>query len=410
VIRHLFKLVWNRKRAKALVIAEIFFSFLVVFVVVTMAAAVGFRWNEPLGFQWNDVWVVEVSGTPASTAAAPGDDPFRGAALALIREVKTLPPVADAALSATPPYGNGSFEGSWEINGRQVRMTRDVVTDGLANVLRLRVLRGRWFHAEDDALDYSPVVIDADLARAMFGSEDPLGKKFDESEGKVSRVVGIIAPYRKDGEFSGIGVNMSFDRVSLTKGTPGPAGGPHDPIRSVPKNILLRLRPGTAADFERQLTARLHAVAPELAFNVRRMDRMRDQQIRFRSAPMILLGVIALFLISMVALGLTGVLWQNVTRRTRELGLRRALGASASSVRQHVLGEVALLATLAVVIGVVLVLQLPILGIFNLITRQVFAFAIVLALAVIYGIALACGLYPSWLASRVEPAEALRYE
>jgi putative ABC transport system permease protein len=149
---------------------------------------------------------------------------------------------------------------------------------------------------------------------------------------------------------------------------------------------------------------------PDLSFDVRRLDRMRDFANRMRATPLIVGGIIALFLISMVALGLTGVLWQNVTRRTRELGLRRAVGASGTGVRRQILAEVALLATLAVIVGLVVVLQLPLIGVFAIFTPTVFTAGIVAALAVIYGITLASGLYPSWLASRLEPAEALRYE
>jgi ABC-type antimicrobial peptide transport system permease subunit len=58
----------------------------------------------------------------------------------------------------------------------------------------------------------------------------------------------------------------------------------------------------------------------------------------------------------------------------------------------------------------VIVLQLPILGAFTLVTPAAFSAGFVLALATIYALTVLCGLYPSWLASRLEPADALRYE
>jgi len=149
---------------------------------------------------------------------------------------------------------------------------------------------------------------------------------------------------------------------------------------------------------------------PNLNFRLRRMDRMRDTVLKTHLFPLALAGIVAAFLMSMVALGLTGVMWQNVTRRTRELGLRRAVGASALSVRRQVLAEMVLLATLALIVGLVVVLQFPLLGIFLIFTPAVFTIGIIAALAVVYGITLVSGLYPSWLASRLTPAEALRYE
>ena len=63
----------------------------------------------------------------------------------------------------------------------------------------------------------------------------------------------------------------------------------------------------------------------------------------------------------MVGLGLTGGFWQTVTQRTKEMGLRRANGASIGQVRSQILGEVLTTTTLALVIGVVVILQFPIL-------------------------------------------------
>ena len=395
MIRHLLKVVWHRKRANALLMVEIFFSFLVVAVVLTVASSLILRWHEPLGFDYHDVWLVSMDSS--GPLQEDGDDPLWPLADRIVREVKSYPEIADAALSDTPAYGNSTSEGVWDVNGRRVVMKRDTVTDGFANVMRLNVLRGRWFSKEDDGQGYRPIVVDADLARALFGDEDPIGKKFDRDSKSGDRIVGIVAPYRKDGEVAPTAENMVFLRTIPPKGM-------------MPRNLLLRMRPGTPADFEQTLMTRLHATAPEVTFHLRRLDRMRQSFLRVRLAPAMVLGIIALFLISMVALGLTGVLWQTVTRRTREIGLRRALGASGGNVRGQVLAEVALIATLALIAGVAIVLQLPLLGVFALVQPSVFAIGVAAALAVIYAITLTSGLYPSWLASRVAPAEALRYE
>ena len=66
---------------------------------------------------------------------------------------------------------------------------------------------------------------------------------------------------------------------------------------------------------------------------------------------MLAVGVVAGFLMLMVALGLTGVLWQNVTQRTREIGLRRAKGATARRIHRQILGELLVMTTLALAAG-----------------------------------------------------------
>ena len=414
MIRHLLKLVWNRKRANALVIVEIFFSFLVVFAVVTGAAALILRWRQPLGFVWQDVWAIRfnVPEGPASVTtvsngegpsplgeAPSSDDPRRAAVARIVRELRTFPQVAGVATSHMPPYSLASSEGRWDIHGRSVDLTRDSASDAYAQTVGLRVLRGRWFEPADDARNFDPIVIDSDLARDLYGNENPIGQKFDEASKREQRVVGVIAPYRKDGEFSHR-MNMTFSRFSLDRPTPNP----------IPMYIIVRVKPGTTAELEEQMAKRIHELQPDISFRVRRMEAMRQTSLRIYLTPLIAGGVVALFLISMVTLGLTGVLWQNVTRRTREIGLRRALGASGAKVRGQIVAEVALLATLAVVIGVIVVAQLPILGLFRVITPGAFAAGLAGSLAMIYGLTILCGVYPGWLASRVQPAQALHYE
>ena len=396
MIRHLLKLVWNRKRANALIVAEIFISFLVVFAVLTCAVMFGTAWTDPVGFDWRNVWDVRMDFDIDGRQTA--DQELHDTVMRMLTETRAFPQVESAAISNTPPYSFSTSEGSRMFDGRRVRMTMDDVTDDFAKVMGVKVIRGRFFNAEDDAAAHQPVVIDRNAALAIFGTVDAVGKKMEETEHQFSQVVGVIEPFRKDGEAS-LPTNMVFYRTSPTR-----------KYGRLGSHILVRVRPGTPAVFEEQLAKRLQQIAPQMSFRVRHMDSMRRNMLRTRFAPLVLGGIVGLFLISMVTLGLTGVLWQNVTRRTRELGLRRALGASGPAVHRQILLEVALLATLAVIVGTILIAQLPILGVFRLVTPSAFTGGFLGALATIYGLTVLCGLYPSWLASRLQPADALRYE
>ena len=70
MIRHVFKLVWNRKRSTGLILAEILICFLVLCGVLASSCYVGMQWSKPLGFDYENVWSVEVSGIGGVTAAA----------------------------------------------------------------------------------------------------------------------------------------------------------------------------------------------------------------------------------------------------------------------------------------------------------------------------------------------------
>ena len=265
----------------------------------------------------------------------------------------------------------------------------------------LEVVRGRWFEPADAALPWRPVVIDQDLAREAWGDEDPIGKRFGDPEAgreePERRVVGVVRDFRKGGELSGVGSFVFYLKR---------AGHPEDrPARS----LLVRLRPGTPAEFEERLTQRLQAVAPDWSFTVQPVADMRTSAFRFRIAPLIVGGLIGFFLLMMVGLGLLGVLWQNLLQRTREIGLRRAAGASRADVHRQIILEQLLLTTLGVLLGTILVIQIPLLDLIG-IRPEIFVGGLLFAMAAIYFVATLCALYPSAMASRIQPAEALRYE
>ena len=396
MIRHLLKLVWNRKRANALIVAEILISFLVIFAVLTGVVMFASSWRKPLGYDWRNVWDVSMEfDIDAHEKATPE---LHASVMRMLDEARRFPEVEAAALSNTPAYSFSTTEGIRDFDGRRVSLIFDDVSDRFADVMKLQLVRGRWFNAEDDAAQHQPIVIDTNAAQAVFGTIDAVGRKIDEGDGRFLQVVGVIEPYRKDGEIASP-MNMVFLRISPTA-----------KYGRLGSHILVRLHPGTPPQFEEQLAARLQQIEPGVSFRVRHMDQMRTNALRARLSPLVLGAIVGLFLISMVALGLTGVLWQNVTRRTREIGLRRAVGASGTHVNRQILIEVMLLATIAIVIGAVIVLQLPVLGAFRIVTPAAFTTGLLGALATIYALTVLCGLYPSWLASRLTPADALRYE
>jgi putative ABC transport system permease protein len=429
MIRHLLKLVWHRKRANALIMTEIFLSFLIVFAVATIAISLYGRWRAPLGFEWQNVWTMEVETAAVPhhseglrmTAETSSDEKTHAQLSAeavdrLLREVRTFPEVEAAAADAMPAYMPRTWTTQLGYKGHQVPVYADTATDDFARAMKLQVLKGRWFTDDDEAQNYQAIVLDADAARALFGNREPVGQKLparefneDPSLPNDFRVVGVIAPYRKFGEFTQRDLKMVFFRVpNVAPKSPSTHG--NFTIGPEGNQIVIRVRPGTPASFEAELSDRLRPSASGITYRIRRMDATRKTMLQTSIAPVLALSVVALFLILMVALGLTGVLWQTVTRRTREIGLRRAVGASGAGVRAQVIGEVAVLVTLAVILATIVIAQLPLLGVFRLTTPGEVALGFSAALAGIYAITLLCGAYPSWLASTVDPAEALRYE
>ncbi|MEM7352328.1 MAG: ABC transporter permease [Acidobacteriota bacterium] len=402
MIHHMLKIVWNRKSSNALIILEVFVSFLVVFAVT---AALIFSWStyqRPLGYEWEDVWHVlfrlgDTENLDKEATAEANETVKR-----LVREIETLDPVVRAAAGHYPPYLRDDWSWSWTTSDeREIRTEIIRATPEFAEALQIETVGGRWFEASDAAMHWKPVVINRRLARDLFGDEDPIGQRVDKGEPDEDddelRVVGLIEDYRKGGE-------LAAPRNILFQ--PAWMDGSGPPLT----HLAIRLTPGTSAAFEETLTERMQEVAPEWSFSVRQLATKREQYLRLTLAPLFAAGVVAGFLILMVALGLVGVLWQNVTQRTLEVGLRRAKGATRPHIHWQILGEMMTIATLGMALGILVVVQVPVLGWFSFLDLSTYVRAFVVSIATIYLLSAVCGLYPSWLAARIQPAEALHYE
>jgi putative ABC transport system permease protein len=177
------------------------------------------------------------------------------------------------------------------------------------------------------------------------------------------------------------------------------------------RTILLKVAPGTPRAFEETLSRRLKAVRNDWSYEIAPLTAMRATLLKEELVPMAVVAVIDAFMLLMVAFGLFGVLWQNTTRRIPEIGLRRAIGARAADIYRQIVLEQLLLGSLAMGVGLVLLVQLPLTGALgDTLNWSVFAGAVGLSMAVIYLLSLACSLYPGWRASRLDPAAALHYE
>lgn len=398
MIRHLAKLVWHRKRSNGLLVLEIFASFLVVFGVATLAVYYGGNWRRPLGFDYRDVWSVEIAGPQAGEAPS---TPEGQRASRLLAEVEAMPQVV-AAGAGSLPFVLGHSVDNLEIHGRRVSMEVVEATPGVAAVLGLELVAGRFFDRADESLPYRPVVINRLLAEEVYGDRDPIGQPFLEAvpdqQIPERRVVGVISDFRRGGELAGPGY-CRFDLTRMGQGT-----------ERVSRSLLLKVRPGTPAAFEAELAARLRQVAPDWSFDIQPLARLRDSILRLSFAPLMAAGIVAGFLLAMVALGLLGVLWQNLLQRTREIGLRRALGASRGAIQRQIVLEQLLLATGGIGLGALLAVQVPAFGLLDFIPRPVWLGAAVLAAVAVYALVVAAALYPSRVAGRIEPAAALRAE
>ncbi len=384
--RHLCKLVWNRKRANALTAFQIFISFLIVFITASIAVDNANKYRRPLGFSYENRWVVAFWRDRELPADGEVEAPSRRQVYQALESFDWIEAVA-AANSSAIAYSSSRHATMFE----EQPVDFGAFSDEFHEVFDLDLVSGRWFSEEDVALDWEPLVITQPLSEALFGREDPIGQQVEWNEGDA-RVVGVVSDYRRRGEFSD---PVFFVLTRLED--------------DAYAHFLVKVRPGTPLAAQEQIDKRLKAMAPGYRVEITTLEEDRASSFKLSLIPLFAAGVVSMLVMGMVALSLSGVLWQRTALRIEEIGLRRALGGSAASIYAQLTGEMLVVASIGVIAGLLLVLQFPLLELLDY-TSGTYALSIALAALIIYGLVIVCSLYPGRLACRIRPVEALHHE
>ncbi|NQV17172.1 MAG: ABC transporter permease [Armatimonadetes bacterium] len=399
MIKHFFKLIWNKKRTNFMTSLGIFVSFIVLFLVLVAVIYNISNYLKPLGFSYKDVWYITMDWKDSS------QEEIKETLLQFENAFRSFPEIENFAYSEsfifTPAVMNMT---NYEYNGREIRCNIRYASDDFTKVMGVEILEGRWFNESDNASSKNPLVINKYAKEEIFGNDIALGKVLHRDETEYI-IIGVIDEFRNAGQFSGSS-SISFRRISLNL--------EHELSRfgseAMGSRILLKMKPGTPFQFEETLTKSLSNIAKDWQIKMNTLELLKKSATLQTLIFPVILIVVCGFLVINVALGLFGVIWYNTNRRKSEIGLRRALGSSAMKIYKQIIGEALVLSTFAMIFGSFFALQFPLLGIFSFIDTKIYIFAYVSAIILIYVITALCALYPSKIASNLEPAEALHYE
>lgn len=400
MIRHLFKLMWNSKRRNALLMIEIFFSYLVLFAVASATISTVIGYLRPLGFDHAHTWIL----SPNLRGGAEQSDAERRPLLQqLTKELSVMPEIRAASwMGGCLPYLNSVWITSLGSGDQLLSLYLVMADDQSAEALGISLDEGRWFGPEDDGSSRKPVVITRQTADELLGDRPAVGAVLTDkdSKGNITEyvVVGVAENFRFQGEFSAP-VPVYFQRSLVS-----------DTSAHLPENLVIGVRDNVGMAFEEQLSKQLAAAAPGWNFRIMTLTDQRKAYIRDHVLGILTFATVASFLVFNVALGLFGVLWYSINRRRSEIGLRRAVGADRVRISSQILGEAAVLATFGIAAGLFVAAQVPILGLEESIGGPIYVLAMLVAAILIYLLVGSCAVYPSRLAARIQPARALSDE
>ena len=320
-------------------------------------------------------------------------------------QLARLPDVTHATASVIPMLTNSEWSSTVKVEGYAAKEGEDMnpLVNGVGpdffGTIQQSLVAGREFTIKDAATAPRVAIINETMARYFFGTSSPLGRHigWGRDSGTPIEIVGVardskMATLRQEPKrFVYVPYAQETELGEMT--------------------FYVRAR-GEATSLTASVREVARQVDPNLPlFNIKAMTTVVDESLfveRMVAALSVAFGGLATLL---AAIGLYGVMSYSVARRTREIGIRMALGAERASVLWLVLSEVTLMVSLGVAIGVPLTLVLS-----RLVQSQLFELsshdptALFASATVLATVALLAGYLPARRATRVDPMVALRYE
>ena len=387
---------------RALVIAEVALALMLLISSGLLLRSLEHLLSVPAGFEATRVLTMQV---PASTSrnTAGGTQGFFAQALDAVRRV---PGVDTAALTSQLPMSGDLDEYGVHFEAEPLRPAqsygayRYAVSPGYMETMRIPLRRGRFFDERDRGGAPPVAIISESLSRTRFGTGDPIGQhlRIGPTDGPPFTIVGVVGDVRQ--------LSLAISQSDAVY-TPATQWRFPDSVMSV----VIRAR-GDAAALTAPVREAIWSIdRSQPIVRVALMDDLLAASAAERRFALTLFEVFAVVAVVLAAAGIYGLLSGSVAERTREIGVRAALGAPRRRILGLVLGQGMALtgAGLAVgLVGAAAMSQALIALLFGVSPLDPVTYAGMVGLLTAVSL-LACGL-PAWRAARIDPATTLRAE
>ena len=349
-IRPILSTLMRHKTAATLIVLEIALTCAIICNALFMIGERITFVNEPSGLAEDELVRVQITGIG-------NDDNAAAQTRTDLAALRGIPGVTGATVINQVPFTNSSWNSGVRLNTEQTQAnlvaTVYMAEDRFLDTLGLRLVGGRWFQADEflefEDLDRAegPVripgaVITRKMAERLFPGEDALGRNIYSWDDEPIRIIGLVE---------------HLVRPSLQGGPEAREYSMIFPIRpsyAVGGNYVIRTSPERRDEVLAAATRTLRASGPQrivLEENTKTMQALRQEFYQAPRAMAWLLGIVCVGLLFITALGIVGLASFWVQQRTKQIGVRRALGATRGQILRYFQTENFLLASIGIVIG-----------------------------------------------------------
>jgi putative ABC transport system permease protein len=320
-----------------------------------------------------------------------------------LERVRALPGAEAAATVSSLPLSGAPGSLIFGIEGRPSPTEQSfnagmrIISPDFFKTFRVPLIKGRLLAESDGAKAPPVVVVNESLARNYFANEDPLGKRITNGD-ETREIVGVVGDVKHSALDEEAKREMYFPMAQR---------------RFPPIFMTLAVRiSGDPMQMVAAVRGQVWAVDKDIPIsNIETMERLMAKSVAPRRFNLLLLGAFALVGLALAGVGLYGVMSYTVTQRTREIGVRMALGANTGDVLRLVIGEGMKLALIGAVLGLGGALALTRLLktlLFGVSATDPLTFIVIAAVLIIVAL-LACWI-PARRAARMDPLVSLRVE
>lgn len=317
-----------------------------------------------------------------------------------LRALHAIPGVKAAAATYFLPWQGGGSSGTWKADGYADKFQAQLypTTRGIFDTLGVKITQGRNFTENDTPADPSQstkvTIISRALAKKIWGNANPIGRVIQQDSGDAQRtVIGIIDDFYNP---------YSWDIGEYVLFTPGRAWGPGG------SSYLVRMEPGAMKAVISQLEPRLLAVNPGRTFRTQTVSAVKDQYFSGGNLVVTAMTAVIIVLVFVTALGILGITSLAVSERTKQIGTRRALGATRGDILKHFLTENWIVTTLGLLLGIVATYALNFLLVSQLTDAKLPWYLVGIGMVLLWICGLVATIPPALRAATVSPAVATR--